>query len=57
MRVVWNTCDKELGGEIKAACENYSKNSLQNLQKSLPFIGTYVKCLEKNCISGIVYVT
>ena len=57
MRVVWNTCDKELGGEIKAAYENYSKNSLQNLQKSLPFIGTYVKYLEKNSISGIVYVT
>ena len=57
MRVVWNTCDKELGGEIKAAYENYSKNSLQNLQKSLPFIDIYVKYLEKNSISGIVYVT
>ena len=28
MKVVWNTCDKELGGEIKSACETYSKRSL-----------------------------
>ena len=23
MKVVWNTCDKELGGEMKPAYENY----------------------------------
>ena len=28
MKVAWNTCDKELGGEIKSAYENYSKSSL-----------------------------
>ena len=27
-KVVWNTCDKELGGEIKSAYETYSKRSL-----------------------------
>ena len=26
MRVVWNTCDKKLSGEIKSAYENYSKS-------------------------------
>ena len=25
MKVIWNTCDKELGSEIKSAYENYSK--------------------------------
>ena len=28
MKVVWNSCDKELGDEMKSACENYSKRSL-----------------------------
>ena len=28
MKVVWNTCDKELSGEMKSAYENYSKSSL-----------------------------
>ena len=28
MKVFWNTCDKELGGELKSAYENYSKSSL-----------------------------
>ena len=28
IKVVWNTCDKKLGGEMKSACENYSKSSL-----------------------------
>ena len=26
MKVIWNTCDKDLGGEIKSAYENYSKS-------------------------------
>ena len=28
MKVVWSTCDKELGGEMKSAYENYSQSSL-----------------------------
>ena len=28
MKVIWNTWDKELGGEMKSAYENYSKSSL-----------------------------
>ena len=28
MKVFWNTCDKELGGEMKSAYESYSKSSL-----------------------------
>ena len=28
MKVVWSTCDKGLGGEIKPAYENYSKSPL-----------------------------
>ena len=28
MKVVWNTCEKELGCESKSAYENYSKSSL-----------------------------
>ena len=28
MKVVWNSCDKELGDEMESACENYSKRSL-----------------------------
>ena len=27
MKVVRNICDKELGGEVKSAYENYSKTS------------------------------
>ena len=27
MKVVWNTCDKERGGEIRSDYENYSKSS------------------------------
>ena len=50
MENVWNTCDKGLGGEIKSLYENYFKNSLEILQKSLPFREIYVKYLEKNSI-------
>ena len=28
IKVVWSTCEKELGGEMKSAYENYSKISL-----------------------------
>ena len=28
IKVVWNTCDKKLGCEMKSACENYSRSSL-----------------------------
>ena len=50
MKVVWNTCDKELGGEMKSVKENHFKNSLENFQKSLPFREIYIKYLEKNSI-------
>ena len=43
MKVVWNTCDKELGGEMKSVYENCFKSSLENLQKLLPFRVIYVK--------------
>ena len=50
MKVVWNTCDNELGGEIKSAYENWLTSSLENLQNSLSFRVIYVKYLEKNSI-------
>ena len=28
MKVFWNTCDKDVDGEIKSAYENYSTSSL-----------------------------
>ena len=48
MKVAWNTCDKELGNEIKSVNENYFKISLENFQKSLPIHEIYVKYLQKN---------
>ena len=48
MKVVWNTCGKELDGEIKSAYEKCSKSFFKNFQKSLPFREIYVKYLEKN---------
>ena len=47
MKIVWNTCNKELGGEMKSV--NQWK-LLENFQKLLPFSDVYVKCLEKNSI-------
>ena len=38
IKVVWNTCDKELGAERKSVNDNYFKSSLENFQKSLTFI-------------------
>ena len=37
MKVVWNTCDKELGGQMKSVYKNYFKSSHENFQKLLPF--------------------
>ena len=37
MKVVQNTCEKELGGEMKFVNDNYFKSSLENVQKSLAF--------------------
>ena len=49
IKIVWNTFDKELGGEMKSV-------SVNNFQKSFPFREMYVKYLEKNSIYiGIVY--
>ena len=45
MKVVWNTCDKELGAKMKSA---YFKSSLENLQKSLFLREVYMKYLEWN---------
>ena len=50
MKIVWNTCDKKLDGEIKSAIENYFKISHENFQKSLQFSEIYVKHSEKNSI-------
>ena len=50
MKVFWNTCYKELGGEIKSVDENYFKALLEIFQKTLPFRENYVKYLEKNSI-------
>ena len=47
MKVVCNTCDKELGSEMKSVNENYL---LQKFQKSLSFREIYVEYLEKNSI-------
>ena len=50
MKVVRNTWDKELDGEMKSANENYFKSLLENFQKSLLFKEIYAKYLEKNSI-------
>ena len=52
MKDAWNTCDKELGGEMKSINEklDYFKSSLENFQKSLPFQEIDLKYLEKNSI-------
>ena len=57
MKVAWNTCDKELGGEMKSVKENcLNKSSLVNFQNSLRLRKIYVKYLVKNSIAiGIVY--
>ena len=57
MKVAWNTCDKELGGEMKSVKENcLNKSSLVNFQNSLRLGKIYVKYLEKNSIAiDIVY--
>ena len=48
IKVVRNTCYKELGSEIKSDNEKYlNESSLVNFQKSIPFRKTYVKYLEK----------
>ena len=55
MKIVWNICDKELGGEIKSVNENYFKSSLEYFRKSLSFREIYGKYLEKNKSVGIAY--
>ena len=48
MKVVWNTCDKELGGEMNSINKNF--------RKSLSFGEIYVKYLDKNSIVvGILF--
>ena len=58
MKVVVNTCDKELDSEMKPIKENCSnKRSLVNFQNSHSHLrNIYIKYLEKNSIAiGIVY--
>ena len=43
MKVVRNTCDKELDGEMKSVNENCFESSLENFQKLLPFRDIYGK--------------
>ena len=50
MKIILDTCDKELGDEMKSVNENYLKSSLEKFQNSLPFREIYVKYLEKNSI-------
>ena len=50
MKVVWITCNKELGGQMTSAYKIYFRSSHENFQKSPPFKETYVKYLEKNSI-------
>ena len=33
MKVVWNTCEKQLGGEMKSFYQKYFKNSIENFLK------------------------
>ena len=55
MKVVWNTCDEELGSEMKPAIEKYFKRSLENFQKPLPFREICVKYIEKiDLVIGIL---
>ena len=42
MKVVKNTCDRELG-ETKSVNESYLKSSVENVWKKLPFREIYVK--------------
>ena len=47
LKVFWNTCDKELGGEGSLPLKITFFNSLlENLQKSVSFREIYVKYLE-----------
>ena len=51
-----NTCDKELGDEIKFVNENKFINSLENIQKSLPFIDrSLCQIFKEKQFTGIVY--
>ena len=50
MKIILDTCDKELGDEMKSVNENYLKCSLEKFQNSLPFRKISVKYLEKNSI-------
>ena len=51
MKVVRNTCDKELDGEMKSVNENCFESSLENFQKLLPFRDIYGKYQRKTVYS------
>ena len=50
LKAARSTCDKELGGEIKSACENYSKSSLKTSKIHAFLVKLFIKYLEKNSI-------
>ena len=50
VNVVWNTCDKDLGGEVKFAYETISKSSVENFQKLLPFREIFCKMFRESSI-------
>ena len=52
MKVVWSTCDNELGSEMKSFKENcLNKSSLVNFQNLLPRREIYVTYLEKRSLA------
>ena len=50
INVVWNTCDKDLGDEVKSACEIISKSSVEKFQKLLPFREIFCKIFRESSI-------
>ena len=52
MKVVWNTCDNELYGEMKSAYENYLKFQSKTSKIHYFLEKIYVKYLEKNSIAA-----
>ena len=56
MKVAWNTCDKELGGEVKSAYENYLLQKFTwKLAKVTFFLRNLCKIFRVKQYIGIVY--
>ena len=54
VKVVWDTCDEELRGEMKSANENYFKVHLK-LPKVTPFYRNLCKIFGEKQYINIVY--